>query len=111
STVPAHDRGRPDDGDRIQYARPKPIEQYEQQSVQRPQADALRRRAAQDDELLSKDEDLDLEPGARPEQQEQRTSSVLSVSTMGRALHDSLPVLADGLFGRDRQNCRLGFFV
>jgi hypothetical protein len=59
-TVPAHDRVRPDDGDRIQYARPKPIKQDEQQSVQRLQADALRRRTAQDDELLSKDEDLDL---------------------------------------------------
>src|SRR5262245_20774079 len=37
------------------------IEQHEQQLIQRSQADALRRRAAQDDELVSKDEDLDLE--------------------------------------------------
>jgi len=77
STAPAHDRVRPDDSDRIQYARPKPIKQDEQQSVQRPQVDALRRRAAQDDELLSKDEDLGLKPGARPEQQEQRTQQRL----------------------------------
>jgi hypothetical protein len=49
-----------------------------------------RERAAQDDELLAKGEDLDLKPGARPKQQEQHTQQRLECLDHGaRALHDS----------------------
>jgi hypothetical protein len=89
--VPQHNRVRLDDGDRIQNARPEPIEQHKQQPIHHPQVDALRRGAAQDDELMSKDEDLDVEPRSRLEQQEQRAQYSLDrLDPRSRALHDSV---------------------
>src|SRR5580704_17177382 len=70
SAMPTDDRFRLEDFQRIQHYRNQPIEPRKHQSIDIADGHPVWRLASQHIELMSKDEDLGLQRGARPEQSE-----------------------------------------
>jgi len=71
--VPADYRSRFEDFQSVQHARSQTIQSRKHQSVKAIKRHALRRYALKHIELVSKNQDLCLEPCSRPEQPRQRT--------------------------------------